>query len=416
MLFLIHEVITMQNKLWTKNFTLLILATTLGSIGSIAGGFALSFLVYDETESTLASALILAAQLIPGFLIPTFFAPWMDRFPRKPFLVAGDLVNGVMYGLAGVYLLIRPFSYLGYLGYSLLLACLGSFDSLAYKSIYPNLIPKEMKEKGYAVSGMLYPVLSVVMMPLSALLMDTIGVAWILIGQGFLSILAAITENLIKLTEKKRLEEQKYSIRLWWRDLKDGISYLRNEKGLRAIYSYMAVTNGVAQGYGPLMIAFFRTMPGMTSFMYAMFSVAEFLGRSFGGLFCYHAKIDKKKKYGFAFAVYNIYETMDMSLLWLPYPLMLLNRGICGFLGINSATMREASVQAYIPDEYRARINAFSEVMILALSSIFSLLIGALGEIMDLLLCMTLCAAFTLIICWGTIGRRRREISEIYCF
>ena len=370
----------MKNTLWTKNFTLLICATTLGTVGSIAGSFALSFLVFDETGSTLAAALILATQMIPGFLIPTFFAPWMDRFPRKPFLVAGDLVNGILYGLGGIYLLTRPFTYMGYLAFSLLLACLGSFDSLAYSSIYPNLIAKGMEEKGYAVSAMLYPVLNVLMMPLAALLMDTIGVAWILIGQGALSLLAAGTESFIQLKEEDRLGGQKYSAALWWQDLKDGISYLRRERGLQGIYRYMAVTNGVARGYGPLLIAFFCTMPGMTSVMYALFSVAEFLGRSIGGVFCYRMQIEKKKKYGFAFLVYQIYEVMDMSLLWLSYPLMLLNRGICGFLGINSATMRQTAVQRYIPDAYRARVNAFSEVMILAMGSIFSLLIGALGR------------------------------------
>ncbi len=199
----------------------------------------------------------------------------------------------------------------------------------------------------------------------------------------------------------------------------------------------MAVTNGVAQGYGPLMIAFFRTMPGMTSFMYAMFSVAEFLGRSLGGVFCYRFRIEKKKKYGFAFFVYQFYEIMDMSLLWLPYPLMLVNRGyqfyeimdmsllwlpyplmlvnrgICGFLGINSATMRQAAVQSYIPDEFRARVNALSGVMILVMSSIFALLIGAMGEVMDLRICMTLCAGLTLAVCWVTIGRRRKDMGEV---
>lgn len=58
----------MQIKLWNRNFTLLIAATGLGAIGGIAGGFAMSFLVFDETGSTMASALVLAAQLIPGFL------------------------------------------------------------------------------------------------------------------------------------------------------------------------------------------------------------------------------------------------------------------------------------------------------------------------------------------------------------
>lgn len=404
----------MKNRLWTRNFTLLIAATACGAVGGIAGSFALSFLVFDETGSTLAAALILAVQMIPEFLIPTFIAPWMDRFPRKPFLVAGDFINGVLYTAAGLYLLSRPFTYGGYLGFSLLLSCLNSFDSLAYNSIYPNLIPKGMEEKGYAVSSTLYPVLNVLMMPVAALLMETVGVAWILIGQGILAAFAALIESRIKLVEQKRLDGEKYTASLWYQDLKDGFSYLKREKGLQGIYAYMSVTNGVAQGYGPLMIAFFRTAPGMTSVMYAMFSVAEFLGRSIGGLFSYHVEIDKKKKFGFAFGVYQVYETMDMCLLWLPYPLMLLNRGICGFLGINSATMRQAAVQKYIPDEYRARINSFQNVLILAIGSFCSLVIGALGELIDFRICMTLCGAFTLAVCWGTIWRRRKEIRKIY--
>lgn len=71
-------------------------------------------------------------------------------------------------------------------------------------------------------------------------------------------------------------------------------------------------------------------------------------------------------------------------------------------------------MQSYIPDEFRARVNALSGVMILVMSSIFALLIGAMGEVMDLRVCMTLCAGLTLAVCWGTIGRRRKEISQIY--
>ena len=41
----------MKPKLWTRDFTLLISATVLGAAGGIAGSFALSFLVYEETGS-----------------------------------------------------------------------------------------------------------------------------------------------------------------------------------------------------------------------------------------------------------------------------------------------------------------------------------------------------------------------------
>ena len=194
----------MKKTLWTKNFTLVTAASALGAVGGIAGGFALSFLVFDETGSTLASALILAIQLVPFFVLPLFLAPVMDRLPRKPFLVAGDLIDGVLYALMGLYLLKFEFSYAAYLGYSLLLACLESFDELAFQSIYPKLIPEGMEQKGYAVSTTLYPILRVLMLPLAGILLDAVGAAWILIGQGGLSLLAALIESNIDITEHRR--------------------------------------------------------------------------------------------------------------------------------------------------------------------------------------------------------------------
>ena len=188
----------MKAKLWTKNYTLLIIATVLGAAGGIASGFALSFLVFDETGSTLASALLIAIQLIPSFLIPLLAAPIMDRLPRKPFLVGGDALNGVLYALAGLYLLQGDFSYTLYLMFSLLLSTLGSFDMLAYNSLYPTLIPEGCEQQGYAVSGTLYSVVRVVMTPLSAILFDRLGVAMMLLIQAALSLLAALTESRIR--------------------------------------------------------------------------------------------------------------------------------------------------------------------------------------------------------------------------
>ena len=76
----------MNKKLWTRDYTLFILATIMGSVGAVASGFALSFLVFDETGSTLASAIILAIQLVPVFIVPLVAAPIMDRFPRILFM------------------------------------------------------------------------------------------------------------------------------------------------------------------------------------------------------------------------------------------------------------------------------------------------------------------------------------------
>lgn len=401
-------------KLWTRNFRLVILASAMGTLGSIAGGFALAFLVFDETGSTLASALIVAIQLIPNLLLPILIAPVMDRLPRKSFLVAGDAANAVLLAGMGIWLLLFDFSYVGYLAISLLLSCLGAIDELAFTSIYPELIPEGAEEKGYAVSSMLYPVLKVIMTPLAAVLLDTIGVAWILIAQSGLSLAAAATESCIRLDETERKQHTPYTPRAWIEDIREAVQYLKKERGLRSIYGYMAVTNGVSSGFSPILVAFFRTFPGFTAAMYSAFSVVEFAGRTIGSAMQYRIKIPAKKKYSFTFFVYQFYEAMDICLLWLPYPLMLINRGICGFLGSNSAILRSAAVQRYIPEKLRSRVNAFIGVLLTVGSSIFSLLMGFLGEILDYRWCVTIGGAVALLACWLLIWRRRSDVREVY--
>ncbi len=403
----------MKNTLWTRDFTLITVATVMGAAGGIAGNFALSFLVYDETGSTLASALIIAMNVVPGFVIPLVAAPFMDARARKPFLVAGDAVNGLLYALAGLYLNSHEFTYTLYLAFSLLLSSLSAFDQLAYNSLFPKLIPPGCMDKGYTVSSMVYPVMQVLMAPAAAWLMEAVGVGNILIIQGALSLAAALIESRIKVREERR-GRARFSLSAWLADIREAVDYLRRERGMLNIFAYMAVTNGVASGYSAIFVAFFSITPGLNAAMYSLFSVAEFTGRALGGVVRYATKMPREKRFGFAFMVYQVYEVMDMLLLWLPYPLMLLNRAVAGFLGINSATLRLAAVQSTLPDHLRARVNAFESMLYSAAFSVLSLAVGALGEVMDLRLCVTLCAAATLAVCWLTVWRRREEVRAMY--
>ena len=404
----------METKLWTKDFILVTVASALGSAGAIAGGFALSFLVFDETGSTLASALIVAIQLVPYVILPLAAAPLMDRLPRKAFLVGGDIANGLAYLALGLWLVFMGFSYAGYLAISVLLACLGSIDELAFTSIYPEIIPQGAEQKGYSVSSMLYPVLKVLMMPAAAMMLDAVGVPMLLMGQGALSLLAALTESFISVEERSRDRREKYSFATWRSDIREAAAYLEDEQGLLSLFSYMAITNGVAVGYAPILIAFFRTAPGFTAAMYSFFSVAEFAGRTLGSAFQYRVNIPRERRFPIVFFVYQLYETMDMLLLWLPYPLMLVNRGFCGFFGANSAILRSAAVQRYIPEQLRSRVNAASGMMLTAAESLLTLGVGALGELMDYRMCVTVCGAAAMAACWILVWGRRRAVRAIF--
>ena len=97
-----------------------------------------------------------------------------------------------------------------------------------------------------------------------------------------------------------------------------------------------------------------------------------------------------------------------------PYPLMLVNRGVCGFLGSNSAILRDAAVQRYIPEKLRSRVNAFNGVLLTIGSSIFSLLIGFLGESLDYRWCVTIGGAVAMLASWLLIWVRRGDVRKVY--
>jgi hypothetical protein len=324
------------------------------------------------------------------------------------------VISGVLFAIIGIYLRYFSFSYTLYLGFSLLINTINAFDSLAFNCIFPKTIPEGCEDRGYAVSGMLYPILNILIMPVAAFLMDKIGIPQILLVQSALSFLAAITENRIILDETIRLDDNKSGFFLWIQDLKDGFLYLKGEKGLLNIYAYDAVANGSGTAFGPILVAFFRTAPGFSAQLFAFFSAAEFTGRTIGGFIRYKQLLNLKNRRKFVYYVQQFYNLMDGLLLWLPYPWMLLNRGICGFLGINSATVRMSAIARYIPEEYRARVNAFSSTIICIFGSVASVVLGAIGEIMDYRVAMTMASGLCMLLCWLTVGRNKKHLDTIY--
>ena len=260
---------------------------------------------------------------------------------------------------------------MGYLAVSLLLACLGAVDELAFTSIYPELIPEGAEQKGYAVSSMLYPVLNVIMTPLAAILLDTLGVAWIPIAQSGFSLAAAVTESFIRLDETERKHREPYSLRAWGNDIREAVQYLKKERGLRSIYGYMAVTNGVASGFSPYFGGIFPHVSGIhRCHVFRIFrgGIRRTVNRQRNAIPNQHSR---EKRYGFAFLVHRFMKqwicACSASLsAYAGQP------RICGFLGSNSAIMRNAAVQRYIPEKLRSRINAFNGVMLTAGASIFS--------------------------------------------
>lgn len=405
----------MKSTLWTKNFTIITLGTIISAIGDVAMSFTFSFIIYDQSQSTFLSGLFSAFMMIPKVILPLVAAPILDRFPKKIFIVGFDGLAAGIYLLVGIYFLTMPFHFIFYFIFALLMSCIGSIYQLAYQSLYPKLIPEGFSQKGYTVSGMIYPTVMIVMNPVAAFLYQRLGMGFITICTGCLLLTACLLETQIIVTEQVVLQNEMTSPwKQYIQDAKTALLYLKQEKGLQKIYTYIPITQGISMGTSVLLIAWFRTNPNLQIEMYSFFTMVEFIGRSIGGFVNYRIPIPANRRFSIAYFVYQIYSVMDAILLFLPYPFMLINRAICGFLGINSATLRESSVQNYIPDSMRAKVNSLFSILITISTMFFQLLVGAVGEVVSAPICMLVFSALNIFFCWAIVYRGKESIKAIY--
>lgn len=203
----------MKKTLWSHDFIIITLGTLISAIGSTAMSFALSLVVFDHTSSTLMTGIFTAISLMPTVLIPILAAPLVDGCCRKRLIVMLDSGNGILYLLFAAFLLMQEFSYAGYLIFSLLTASFGAIYSLAYSSLYPDLIPKGFAQRGYSVSSLIYPSVTALFTPVASLLYVHLGIAWICAMEGILLLTAALFEARIRYQEtigKRVFTLQKY--------------------------------------------------------------------------------------------------------------------------------------------------------------------------------------------------------------
>lgn len=128
----------------------------------------------------------------------------------------------------------------------------------------------------------------------------------------------------------------------------------------------------------------------------------------------YFVEYPKNKRFSIYYFVYIFYSLMDGLLLFLPYPLMLLDRCLTGACGINSATLRESSVQNYISDDKRAKLNALMNICYIVSTLLFKLILGALGEVLSVKAIMiggVLCEQF---VYYFILYRHKEKVKPIY--
>ena len=401
-----------KETLWTKNFTYITSASVLSIIGGEVMNLPLSLMVFEKTQSTMLSAIIMICGMLPDVLLSVIVAPFIDKGKKKQWVVGLDTLMMIIYIIIGIWIANHEFQYMVYVMLSLVLGTISVFYRLAYGAWYPSLIPVGFEQKGYAISATIYPLITIVMAPVATFLYETVTISTLFYLVAGILMISILIESQIE--ENRKVEKQVYTLKQYKEDIKEGFRYLKEEKGITNIYTYMAVSNGTYEGSNIALQAYFQTNPMLSVTMLGFLRSAEMVGRVLSGIFQYRFDIPAKERFGITKFVYITYQLADMILLFTPYSAMVVNRFICGGLGNTSATVRETAVQSYLPDNMRARVNAVFNAVFSVGGILFQIFAGILGEVLPYRTVIIIMGMIGLAAIWVFIMRPSDVNRKVY--
>ena len=277
-----------KQKLFTRNFTFLILGQVSSLIGNYTLKFALSMYVLEQTGSASIFATLLAVAMLPTILLSPFGGILADRANRRNIMVGLDTLSGLTVLVAG---LVLPFGHdIWFIGALLVsLSVLAAFESPTVQACIPQMLSGDNLMKGNAAVNQVQAIAGLITPFLGSLVYAAFGLTPVLWGTVVCFFLTAILECFIRLDYQKA--EVTMSVREIIReDFSDSIHFLRREQPgilkllLLASLASLFVAGTVVVGF-PYLV---RTVLGLSAEHYgaaeSVMGVAAVLGSLFVGI------------------------------------------------------------------------------------------------------------------------------------
>ena len=218
----------MTEKLFTKNFTLLILGQLTSLFGNFILKLALSMYVLEATGSAAIFAGILSAATIPTILLSPLGGILADRADRRNIMVALDALTGVSVLCAALFLsennAIAVISTL-----LIILSILGAFETPTVQACIPTMLQGDNIMKGNAVVNQVASLSYLIAPMLGGVLYAMLGLKPVMYASVVCFFITALFECFIKLSYQ-RIQNQGGVLQIVKQDFLSSMQYISKEQ------------------------------------------------------------------------------------------------------------------------------------------------------------------------------------------
>ncbi len=218
----------MMEKLFTKNFTLLILGQLTSLFGNFILKLALSMYVLEVTGSAAIFAGILSAATIPTILLSPLGGILADRADRRNIMVALDALTGVSVLCAALFIsennAIAVISTL-----LIILSILGAFETPTVQACIPTMLQGDNIMKGNAVVNQVASLSYLIAPMLGGVLYAMLGLKPVMYASLVCFFITALFECFIKLSYQ-RIQSQGGVLQIVKQDFLSSMRYISKEQ------------------------------------------------------------------------------------------------------------------------------------------------------------------------------------------
>ena len=287
----------MTEKLFTKNFVLLILGQLTSLFGNFILKLALSMYVLEATGSAAIFAGILSAATIPTILLSPLGGILADRADRRNIMVALDALTGVSVLCAALFLsennAIAVISTL-----LIILSILGAFETPTVQACIPTMLQGDNIMKGNAVVNQVASLSYLIAPMLGGVLYAMLGLKPVMYASLVCFFITALFECFIKLSYQ-RIQSQGGVLQIVKQDFLSSMQYITKEQtSISKMLLLTALSRFFVMGITIVGLPFLvRTVLGFNPKYYgaaeSALAVATILGSIAAGILAEKLKIHK---------------------------------------------------------------------------------------------------------------------------
>ncbi len=367
-----------------RTFHLLVANTLVANVTNNFLWFALTFWVYLETRSVLATAIVGGGYMLLMAITGLFFGTFVDRHLRRTSMLLSSVVSLTMFGLGGVVFAIAPAAAVRDLGHPAMWALIalvlvgaiaGNLRMVALSTTVTLLVPEDGRDRANGLVGTTNGVAFAITSVFSGLAIGLLGMGWCLAIAVVLTTLVAIHLSTIRVPEEppKPAEDAPTLI-----DLPGAIRAVRLVPGLIALLLFSTFNNFLGGVFMSLMDPYGLSLMSVEAWG-VLIAITSF-GFIAGGILVARRGLGTNPVRTLLLA--NV--VMWTVTIVFPIRAEILPLAMGFFLYMVLVPVAEASeqtiVQKVVPFEEQGRVFGFAQSLETAASPITAFLIGPLAQ------------------------------------